>query len=78
MFELRSFFSTAVSDDDLSADEAKQKIQQLIAEEDPAHPLSDAKIETLLQEHNITLARRTIAKYREQLKILPASMRKRR
>lgn len=78
VFELRTFFSTAVSDDDLSADEAKQKIQQLIAEEDPAHPLSDAKIETLLQEHNITLARRTIAKYREQLKILPASMRKRR
>ena len=78
VFELRSFFSTAVSADDISADEAKQKIRELIAAEDAAHPLSDAKIETLLQEQNIILARRTIAKYREQLKILPASMRKRR
>lgn len=78
VFELRTFFSTAVSDDEISADEVKRKIQELIAAEAPTKPLSDAKIETLLQEQNINIARRTIAKYREQLKILPASMRKRR
>lgn len=78
VFELRSFFSTAVSTDDVSADAAKHKIREFIAAEDPSHPLSDAKLEALLQAQNIHLARRTIAKYREQLKILPASMRKRR
>ena len=78
VFELRSFFSVAVSSDDVSADEVKQLIRGLILAEDPVHPLSDAKLETLLQEQNIHIARRTIAKYREQLKILPASLRKKR
>ena len=78
-FELRAFFSTAISATEaVSADAAKQKIKELIAAESPQHPLSDTKLEALLQEQGITLARRTIAKYREQLKILPASLRKRR
>lgn len=79
VFELRAFFSTAISaTEDVSADAAKQKIRELIEEESPRHPLTDSKLEALLQEQGITLARRTIAKYREQLKILPASLRKRR
>lgn len=79
VFELRAFFSTAISATEaVSADAAKQKIKELIAAESPQHPLSDTKLEALLQEQGITLARRTIAKYREQLKILPASLRKRR
>lgn len=79
VFELRAFFSTAISaTEDVSADAAKQKIKELIEEESPRHPLTDSKLEALLQEQGITLARRTIAKYREQLKILPASLRKRR
>lgn len=77
--ELRALFTTAVSAEtsgEISADAAKQRIRQLIEQEDPARPLSDARIESLLQAENISLARRTIAKYREQLKILPASLRK--
>lgn len=79
VFELRAFFSTAISATEaVSADAAKQKIRELIEEESPRHPLTDSKLEVLLHEQGITLARRTIAKYREQLKILPASLRKRR
>ena len=77
--ELRALFTTAISTETaagVSADAAKRRIRQLIEQEDPAHPLSDARIESVLQAENIALARRTIAKYREQLKILPASLRK--
>ncbi len=79
VFELRAFFSTAISaTEEVSADAVKQKIRELIAAESPQTPLTDNKLVTLLQEMGITLARRTIAKYREQLKILPAPLRKRR
>ncbi len=77
--ELRALFTTAISNetaDGVSADAAKQRIRQLVEKEDPGRPLSDARLESLLREENIFLARRTIAKYREQLKILPASLRK--
>ena len=81
VFELRSLFTTALNtaaDTEMSADEVKSKIRRYIEEEDTAHPLSDAKLEALLQQENITVARRTIAKYREQMRILPASLRKRK
>lgn len=81
IYELRSFFSTAVGNsnsEELSAEAVKQKLRELIEAEDTAHPLSDARLEELLQQEKINVARRTIAKYREQLKILPASLRKRR
>lgn len=81
VFELRFFFSTAVgnnAEQEHSANEIKQILQNLIEAEDPAHPYSDARLEQLLLQQNISVARRTIAKYREQLKILPASLRKRR
>ncbi len=79
LFELRSFFSAALGsgDEATSAGSVQARLRELIAAEDPAHPLSDARLEGLLAAEGITVARRTIAKYREQLKILPASLRRR-
>ncbi len=86
LFELRSFFQTALPTQGESGEAGagastgavQSRIRALIAGEDPAKPLSDAKIEALLAREGIVVARRTIAKYREQMKILPASFRKRR
>jgi RNA polymerase sigma-54 factor len=79
IYELKYFFSTAVatSDGDTVAAEAiKTRIRQLIHNENPEKPLSDNKISELLAEENITVARRTVAKYRDQLKILPVKHRR--
>ncbi len=82
VFELRSFFSAALPASEqeggsTSANAIQARLRALVAAENPAKPLSDAKLESLLAEEGITVARRTIAKYREQLKILPASLRRR-
>ena len=55
----------------------KEKIKQLIAKEDVRKPFSDQQIVEILQKDNIDIARRTVAKYREMLNILPSSRRKR-
>ena len=52
------------------------KFKQLVAAEDPAKPLSDSALSELLEEQGIQVARRTVAKYREALKIAPANLRK--
>ena len=81
VFELRHFFTTALpagQDSAVSPEAVQTRIRELIDEEDPAHPLSDAKIEQLLADEGISIARRTVAKYRDALRILPASLRKRR
>jgi RNA polymerase sigma-54 factor len=52
------------------------KIKNLVGEEDPKNPLSDQKIVELLKKDGIQIARRTVAKYRDMLKILPSSKRK--
>lgn len=81
VMELRSFFTSGISsgeEETTSAASIQHRIRQLIAEEPPASPLSDADICAALQTQGIRVARRTVAKYREQLKILPASLRKRR
>lgn len=82
VYELRRFFTAALpsaaSEGGLSADAVRSRIRELIEAEDPRHPLSDARIEAELSRIGISVARRTIAKYREQLNILPASMRRRR
>ncbi len=83
VFELRTFFTAALpatenEGSSISASTAQARLRSLVAAEDPARPLSDSKLETLLAAEGIHLARRTIAKYREQLKILPAPLRKRR
>ena len=51
-------------------------IKQMIAAEDPAKPLSDSTLSQMLDEQGIQVARRTVAKYRESLKIAPANLRK--
>jgi RNA polymerase sigma-54 factor len=51
-------------------------IKQLVASEDPRKPLSDSALSSMLEEQGIQVARRTVAKYREALKIAPANLRK--
>ncbi|MDH5283834.1 MAG: RNA polymerase factor sigma-54, partial [Gemmatimonadota bacterium] len=77
---LKYFFSSALSTasgEDASARSIRAKLQKLVAEESPADPLTDQQIVHLFQEQGIKIARRTVAKYRDQLHILPARMRKR-
>ncbi|HSE27391.1 MAG TPA: RNA polymerase factor sigma-54 [Gemmatimonadales bacterium] len=77
---LKFFFSSALSTasgEDASARSIRAKLEKMVAEEDPAKPLTDQQIVHLFQEQGIKIARRTVAKYRDQLGILPARMRKR-
>lgn len=80
VLELRRFFSASLSAPDgehmASAQAVQARIRQFIAEENPAAPLSDADIAAALADEDIVVARRTVAKYREALHILPASLRK--
>lgn len=80
VFELRSFFGTGLPrlnrSEAVSSGSVQARIRALIEEENPKKPLSDAKIETLLAQEGIIIARRTVAKYRDILKILPANLRK--
>ncbi len=80
VFELKFFFSSGLETDngeDVSARTAKDIIRTLIEEEDKRGPLSDQRIAELLHERGLRIARRTVAKYREQLNILPARFRRR-
>jgi RNA polymerase sigma-54 factor len=80
VFELKYFFSSAIATeegDDVSAKVAKDKILNLISAEDKRDPLSDQKIAELLHEQGLKIARRTVAKYREALRLLPARARRR-
>ena len=80
VFELKFFFSSGLETDDgedVSARTAKDIIKTLIEEEDKREPLSDQRIAELLHEKGLRIARRTVAKYREQLNILPARFRRR-
>ncbi|MGH2661042.1 MAG: RNA polymerase factor sigma-54, partial [Actinomycetota bacterium] len=77
---LKFFFSSALataSGEEASARSIRAKLQKMVGEEDPAKPLTDQQIVHLFQEQGIQIARRTVAKYRDQLGILPARMRKR-
>ncbi len=80
IFELKFFFNSSIhrkADDDIASRSVKNQIQQLIGAEDPHRPLSDQAIVKLLEQTGIVIARRTVAKYREMLGILPSSRRKR-
>ncbi len=80
VFPLKFFFSSGLSTDsgdDVSARGIKAKIQNLVDEEDPKKPLTDQAIVNLLKDEGVQIARRTVAKYRDQLGILSARMRKR-
>ncbi|MSP60572.1 MAG: RNA polymerase sigma-54 factor [Myxococcales bacterium] len=79
IFELKFFFNSGISrtdGDEVASQAVKTKIKQIIAAEDPKHPHSDQRIVELLRETTIDIARRTVAKYREQLGILSSSKRK--
>ena len=79
LFELKFFFSSAIESDSgeaASSRSVKRKIQDIIADEDLRRPLSDDKIAKILKDRGFSIARRTVAKYREQLKILPTNLRR--
>jgi RNA polymerase sigma-54 factor len=80
VFPLKFFFSSGLSTtsgEDVSARGIKAQIEKLVSDEDPAHPLTDQAIVNILKEEGIQIARRTVAKYRDQLGVLSARMRKR-
>ncbi|MBI3735926.1 RNA polymerase sigma-54 factor, partial [Candidatus Sumerlaeota bacterium] len=87
VFSLKYFFSSGInkssgpaamggSSDAVSSRAIKDKLAELIEKEDPKHPLSDQKIAETLNREGFDIARRTVAKYREQMKILPAKLRR--
>jgi RNA polymerase sigma-54 factor len=80
VYSLKYFFSSGLSTtsgEDISARGVKDKIKSLVADEDTAKPLTDQAIVKLLMIDGVKIARRTVAKYRDQLGVLPARMRKR-
>jgi RNA polymerase sigma-54 factor len=81
VFEFKYFFSSHLSTDsgeDQSSTSVRAKIRKLVAAENPAKPLSDSKITTLLTAEGISVARRTVAKYREAMNIPSSSDRRTR
>lgn len=79
IFELKYFFNSSirsVEGDALASASVQEKIRLIIESENPQKPYSDDKISKLLKEANVNIARRTVAKYREIMKVLPSSKRK--
>ena len=81
VFEFKYFFSShlsSVGGEDQSSTSVRAKIRKLIGAENPGKPLSDSKIANILAEDGITVARRTVAKYREAMNISSSSERRKR
>lgn len=79
IFELKYFFNSSIKREDggaIASASVQEKIRQIILSEDPRKPYSDDKISKLLKKEDIHIARRTVAKYREMLKVLPSNKRK--
>ena len=79
LFELKFFFHSGIQSGDgemVSSISVKKMIQDLLANEDPAKPLSDQEVAQILKGRGLTIARRTVAKYREELAILPSHQRR--
>ena len=79
VYELKFFFHSGISSshgENVSSVTIKQRIKKIVTAEDPRRPLSDSKIMSILQKEGLVLARRTIAKYREELKIPTSNQRK--
>jgi len=80
LLELKYFFNSGISTsegDSIASESVKDKIREILETEDPRKPLSDQRIAEILSDHNINIARRTVTKYREMLKIGSSSERKR-
>jgi RNA polymerase sigma-54 factor len=79
IYELKYFFTEAVGQDsdglDISSEKIRNRIRELVEGENALKPLSDQKIADILSSEDLKVARRTVAKYREQLRILPARLR---
>ena len=78
-FELKYFFGSGLETDSgnsASSTAVRALIKQFVASEDPKKPLSDNQISEMLKEQGIECARRTVAKYREALRIAPTNLRK--
>jgi len=81
VFEFKYFFSShlsSVGGEDQSSTSVRAKIRKLIGTENPAKPLSDSKIANVLADEGISVARRTVAKYREAMNIASSSERRKR
>ena len=79
IYELKFFFNSAINrtgGDEIASEAVKNHIKQIVSAEDAKHPHSDQKIVEILKGQGIEIARRTVAKYREVLGILPSSKRK--
>jgi RNA polymerase sigma-54 factor len=78
-FELKYFFTSSLRSgcgEDVSAESVRERIRAIIEGEDARKPLSDQYIAQVLAKENVDIARRTVAKYRELMGILPSSKRK--
>ncbi|OGQ36103.1 MAG: RNA polymerase sigma-54 factor [Deltaproteobacteria bacterium RIFCSPHIGHO2_12_FULL_43_9] len=79
IFELKYFFNSGIQrieGGEVASESVKARIKEIVGLEDPKKPLSDQQLVDQLRENNIQIARRTVAKYREMLQILPSSKRK--
>ncbi len=79
IFELKYFFNSSINSvvgDAVASESVKERIRSLIRKEDPTKPYSDKEIVDMLKKENIRIARRTVAKYREMMNILPSHKRK--
>ena len=79
LFELKYFFNSSIErigGESMASASVKDRIRLLIENEDPESPFSDEKIASILQDSTIQIARRTVAKYRKVLNILPSNKRK--
>ena len=79
LFELKYFFTSGYTTSDgesVSNESVRQAIAEIVRTEDSRHPLSDQDIVAMLSERGLPIARRTVAKYREQIGILPSHLRK--
>jgi RNA polymerase sigma-54 factor len=80
IFELKFFFNNSISSirgEDFASESVKNLIKEIIARENSRNPFSDEKIARVLRGYNINIARRTVAKYRESLRILSSNERRR-
>jgi len=79
IFELKYFFNSSIQrvhGEAIASASVQEKIRRIIENEDSQKPYSDDKISKLLKEANINIARRTVAKYREMMRVLPSNKRK--
>ncbi|MGC9195670.1 MAG: RNA polymerase factor sigma-54 [Syntrophobacteraceae bacterium] len=79
IFELKYFFNSSINSvmgEAVASESVKERIRQIVREEDSSQPHSDQEIVDMLERENISIARRTVAKYREMLGILPSNKRK--